>query len=43
MRIMILKRVLQVIPVLIGISIITFLLVSFAPGDPAEISLRANP
>jgi peptide/nickel transport system permease protein len=41
MRTMILKRLLQIIPVLIGISLITFMLVTIAPGDPAEISLRA--
>ncbi|MCK9632368.1 MAG: ABC transporter permease [Methanoregula sp.] len=41
MQAIIIHRILQIIPVLLGISIITFLLVSLAPGDPAEISLKA--
>lgn len=41
MQAIVIHRILQVIPVLLGISIITFLLVSLAPGDPAEISLKA--
>lgn len=41
MQAIIIHRVLQIIPVLIGISIITFLLIALAPGDPAEISMRA--
>jgi len=35
------KRILMLFPVLLGISMITFLIMSFTPGDPAEISLRA--
>jgi len=31
------RRILQVIPVLIGISIITFLLVYYLPADPARM------
>ncbi len=38
----ILSRLLQLVPVLIGISIITFMVVTLSPGDPAEISLRAT-
>lgn len=34
-----LKRLATLIPVMIGVSIITFLLVELAPGDPAEIIL----
>lgn len=41
MQAIVIHRILQIIPVLLGISIITFLLVSLAPGDPAEISLKA--
>jgi len=33
------KRVLAVIPVLLGISLITFLLIHFIPGDPVRIML----
>lgn len=38
----ILKRLLYLFPVMIGISIFTFLLINLAPGDPAEIILRFN-
>ncbi len=37
----ILVRLLQTIPVLIGISFIVFSLIFFSPGDPAVITLRA--
>lgn len=30
----ILKRIVQVIPVLLGVSIIVFLMLSLSPGDP---------
>jgi len=33
----IIRRILQAIPTLIGVSVITFLLVSFAPGDPVSM------
>ncbi|WP_233184146.1 nickel ABC transporter permease [Paenibacillus sonchi] len=36
------QRLLQIIPVLFGISIITFALMQITPGDPAEIMLRAD-
>ncbi len=36
MRTYALRRVLLVIPTLIGVSLLTFILVQFAPGDPAE-------
>ncbi|HPY60225.1 MAG TPA: ABC transporter permease [Methanospirillum sp.] len=41
MRPYILVRLLQTIPVLIGISFIVFALLYFSPGDPAVINLRA--
>jgi len=41
MRTYILIRVLQTIPVLIGISFVVFALLLFSPGDPAVINLRA--
>nr|WP_319540681.1 ABC transporter permease [uncultured Methanospirillum sp.] len=41
MRTYILVRVLQTIPVLIGISFVVFALLLFSPGDPAVINLRA--
>lgn len=39
MRRYILKRVLQMIPILLGISILVFFLMSIRPGDPARIIL----
>jgi peptide/nickel transport system permease protein len=41
----ILRRVVQAIPVLIGITLASFLLIHFVPGDPATIILgaRASP
>ncbi len=38
----ILKRVLLVIPVLVGVAIIIFTLMYFVPGDPAQIILGEN-
>ncbi|MCL6479716.1 MAG: hypothetical protein K6T65_15170 [Peptococcaceae bacterium] len=35
-----LKRLLYLLPVMLGVSVITFGLVNLAPGDPAEIILR---
>lgn len=35
----ILRRILSIIPTMFGISIFTFLMVSFIPGDPAEMIL----
>ena len=37
----IVMRILQTIPVLIGISFVVFALLLFSPGDPAVINLRA--
>jgi len=35
----VLKRILQVIPVLIGITLITFTVIHVAPGDPVKIMM----
>lgn len=36
------RRILYLFPVMLGVSIITFGLINLAPGDPAEIILRAD-
>lgn len=36
------KRLLLVIPTLLGISIVSFILIHLAPGDPAELRLEAS-
>jgi peptide/nickel transport system permease protein len=41
-RTIVLNRLLQLVQVLIGISLITFAVISLSPGDPAEITLRAT-
>ncbi|RNB81924.1 ABC transporter permease [Brevibacillus panacihumi] len=38
----ILKRLAQMIPIVIGVSIIVFLLLSLSPGDPAKMILGLN-
>ncbi|WP_301171546.1 ABC transporter permease [Brevibacillus nitrificans] len=38
----ILKRLLQMIPIVIGVSVIVFLLLSLSPGDPAKMILGLN-
>ena len=38
----ILKRLLQMIPIVIGVSVIVFLLLSLGPGDPAKMILGLN-
>lgn len=42
MRAYIFKRILWMVPLLIGISFITFLLMNLSPSDPAEVALRVN-
>ncbi|MEW5920398.1 MAG: nickel ABC transporter permease [Bacillota bacterium] len=37
-----LKRFLYLIPIMLGVSIITFALINLAPGDPAELILQAD-
>ncbi len=39
----IIRRLLQAIPTLIGVSIITFLLVQAAPGDPVALKFAGDP
>lgn len=36
------QRLLTLIPVLLGVSLITFALINFTSGDPAEIAIRAS-
>lgn len=38
----VIKRLLQLIPILFGVSILTFALLYMAPGDPAQQRLRCN-
>ena len=33
------KRLLQVVPVLLGVSLVVFLMIVFLPGDPALLML----
>lgn len=42
MIVYLLKRILLMIPTLIGIIFITFLVIRLAPGDPAEMKLRSG-
>lgn len=42
MRYYILKRLATVIPILIGISFLSFALISLSPSNPAEVALRVN-
>ncbi|MGO0122409.1 nickel ABC transporter permease [Desulfothermobacter acidiphilus] len=37
-----LKRLLYLVPVMLGVSLVTFLLINLAPGDPAELILRSG-
>ncbi len=39
----IVKRLLQIIPLLIGITIISFLVIHLAPGKPTELLMQMNP
>ncbi|MGL5312328.1 MAG: nickel/cobalt ABC transporter permease [Peptostreptococcaceae bacterium] len=36
------KRLLSIIPLLIGISFLSFVLINLSPSDPAEVALRVN-
>ncbi len=39
----ILKRLLTVVPILFGVSVITYLLVGVTPGDPVDVLIALNP
>lgn len=39
----IIKRILGIIPILIGITIISFLVIRLAPGKPTELMMQMNP
>jgi peptide/nickel transport system permease protein len=40
MKIYLIKRLLQIIPTLLGITLITFVIIQLAPGNPAFLKLR---
>lgn len=42
MRSYITKRMLSIIPILIGISFLSFVLINLSPSNPAEVALRVN-
>ncbi len=39
----IIKRLLMMIPVLVGITMISFLVINLAPGDPTDLQMELNP
>jgi len=45
MKVYILKRIVMLVPVLLGVSVVVFLLIHFTPGDPARVMAgeRASP
>lgn len=43
LRRFVLKRFLAIIPILLGVSVITYLLVNLAPGDPIDVVVALNP
>lgn len=42
MRDFIVKRLISMIPILIGISFLSFVIINLSPSDPAEVALRVN-
>ena len=42
MKIYLLKRVLAIIPIILGISFLSFVLINLRTSDPAEIAMRVN-
>lgn len=38
----IIKRVISIVPLLIGISFLSFIIINLSPSDPAEVALRVN-
>ncbi len=43
MRAYLLKRLLQIVPTLLGITFITFCIIQLAPGNPAVLKLQMRP
>ena len=39
---MIARRALLLLPILFGISIVSFVLIALSPSDPAEVAIRVN-
>ena len=37
-----LRRLLGLVPLLLGISFLSFVLIQLSPGDPAEVAIRVN-
>ena len=37
-----LRRLLGIVPLLLGISFLSFVLIQLSPGDPAEVAIRVN-
>lgn len=42
MKAYLVKRLLQIIPTLLGISLLTFIIIQLAPGDPAVLKLKMS-
>lgn len=42
MKKFIFKRIISMIPILIGISFLSFIIINLSPSDPAEVALRVN-
>ena len=42
MKNFILKRLISIIPILVGISFLSFFIINLSPSDPAEVALRVN-
>ena len=42
MKNLITKRLLSMIPILLGISFLSFIIINLSPSDPAEVALRVN-
>ncbi len=38
----VIKRILSIIPILLGISFLSFVLINLSPSNPAEVALRVN-
>lgn len=42
MKNFIIKRLIGIIPILIGVSFLSFVIINLSPSDPAEVALRVN-